>query len=373
MVTAEQRSITPDRQRAVRDGRRARHVLVALAMFALGACGAVPGTTDAPRGPPPSAVAPADFKDIAAKALSTVAYPAAAVVLSVRERKVLGVAEVNGGDAANTALRPGSTMKPLLAYAAIERGIALGTAVCDGSYHGLTCPARHGEIDLEHAIAASCNVYFYDVAHTLGPEQSMAALRSFGFGAPTTLMGHETAGYVPDWTGQEESSDVRNMATATGHGQLRVTLLQLAAAYARLATRLAEAAEGTDARSQALGKITMGLRDVVEEEGSKGHGAAVEGLAVAGKTGAGEPGTEIGPPLPSAPDNKWFVAYAPISAPEIVVAVEITGPGAGSTTPASVAGEILRSWFGTKRLAPAARRPSFLSFGRVGTMANGHE
>ncbi len=172
---------------------RARHVLVALAMFALGACGAVPGTTDAvPGPPPPSAVAPADFKVIAARALSTVAYPAAAVVLSVRERKVLGVAEVNGGDAANTALRPGSTMKPLLAYAAIERGIGLGTVVCDGSYHGLTCPAQH--------------------------------------------------------------------------------------------------------------------------------------------------------------------AYAPISAPEIVVAVEITGPGAGSTTPASVAGEILRSWFATRSLAPAANR-----------------
>jgi penicillin-binding protein 2 len=277
------------------------------------------------------------------------------VVLSVRERKVLGVAEVNGGDAANTALRPGSTMKPLLAYAAIERGIALGTVACDGSYHGLTCPAQHGELDLEHAIAASCNVYFYDVAHTLGPEQSMAALRSFGFGAPTTLMGRETAGHVPVWTGQEESLDARNMATATGHGQLRVTLLQLAAAYATLATRLTEAAASTGARSQALAKITMGLRDVVEGESGKGHEAAVEGLAVAGKTGAGEAGTELGPPLPSAPDNKWFVAYAPISAPEIVVAVEITGPAAGSRTPASVTGQILRSWFATSKPAPAAK------------------
>lgn len=234
-------------------------------------------------------------------------------------------------------------------------GVTLGTVECDGSYHGLTCPARHGALDLEHAIAASCNVYFYDVAHTLGPAQSMAALRSFGFGAPTALVGHESAGYVPAWTGQEQDLDLRNMGTATGHGQLRVTLLQLAAAYATLATRLTEAAAGTDARSRALAKITMGMRDAVEGKHGTGHGAAVEGLAVAGKTGAGEPDIEIDPPPPSPPDNRWFVAYAPISAPEIVVAVEITGPAPGSTTPASVAGEILRRWFASRRLAPAAQ------------------
>ena len=68
---------------------------------------------------------------------------------------------------------------------------------------------------------------------------------------------------------------------------------------------------------------------------------------MAGKTGAGEPDSESSSP---PPDNKWFVAYAPIAAPEIVVAVEITGPAPGSTTPASVAGEILRSWFAKRRL-----------------------
>ena len=316
-----------------------------------------PGTTETPHAPPPaSAATPVDFKTITAKAISTVAHPAAAIVLSVRERKVLGVAEVNGGDAANTALRPGSTMKPLLAYAAIERGITADKFTCEGTYHDLTCFARHGELDLERAITVSCNAYFYDVAHTLGPEQSMAALRSFGLGAPTTLMQHETAGYVPTFTGREQDLEARYIATATGHGQLRVSLLQLAAAYATLATKLTEAAASTDARSRALARITTGLRDVVEKEDGTGHRAAVEGLALAGKTGSGEPATDLDPPSPSAPLNGWFVGYAPVSAPEIVVAVEVTGAGRpGSENAAPIAGEILRSWFATRGLSHAAK------------------
>src|SRR5262249_18124608 len=124
----------------------------------------------------------------------------------------------------------------------------------------------HGELDLETAIAVSCNAYFYDVAHTLGPEQSMVALRSFGFGAPTTLVPHETAGYVPTFTGRETNLEWRYMATATGHGKLRVTLLQLAAAYATLATKLTEAAENSDARSLALASIAKGMRSSVEKD-----------------------------------------------------------------------------------------------------------
>jgi cell division protein FtsI/penicillin-binding protein 2 len=348
--------------------RRASHppsvagaVLAALAMLALGACLAAPGTAETPPPPPPpSAATPVDFKAITAKALSTVAHPAAAIVLSVHERQVLGVAEVNGGDAANTALRPGSTMKPLLAYAAIDRGVTLDKFACEGTYHDLTCHGRHGELDLERAIAISCNAYFYDVAHTLGLEQSMAALRSFGLGAPTTLMPHETAGHVPAFTGREQDLEARYISTATGHGQLRVSLLQLAAAYVTLATKLTEAAAGTDARSQALARITTGMRTSVEK-GGKAHRAAVPGLAIAGKTGAGEPVTESGPPPSSAPMNGWFVAYAPISAPEIVVAVVVAadvtpaGVGPGSEYAAPIAGEILRSWF-TRSARPASSR-----------------
>lgn len=332
--------------------RGARDLVLPLTVLALSACGTAPGATETPSAPPPrSAAAAVDFSAVAAKALSKVAHPAAAVILSVRERKVLGVAEVNGGDAASTALRPGSTMKPLLAYAAIERGIIPGKFTCEGTYHDLRCPARHGEIALEQAISASCNSYFFDLAHTLGPEQSMAALRSFGFGAPTSLMARETAGHVPAFTGREENFEARYMATATGHGMLRVSLLQLAAAYATLATKLTEAAARTDPRSQALAKVTAGLRAAVENSNGTGRRAAVEGLDVAGKTGSAEPGAALDPPPPSAPNNGWFVAYAPISAPEIVVAVEVTGAGSGMDSAAPVAGEILRDWFAKRRLS----------------------
>lgn len=341
--------------RARRHARRSSGLLGGVALLVLAACGPASGTTETPHSPPPpSAVTSVDFNAIARKALSTTTHPAAAVVLSVRDRKVLGLAEVNGGDATNTALRPGSTMKPLLAYAAIERGITPGKFTCEGTYHDLRCFAHHGELDLESAIKLSCNTYFYDLARTLGRDQSMAALRSFGFGAPTTLVLREAAGHVPAFTGQEEDVEIRSMATATGHGQLRVTLLQLAAAYATLATKLTEAARGTDAKSQALTRITTGLRDVIEKEDGTGHGAAVPGLAIAGKTGAAEGGTEIGPDAPDAPDNRWFVAYAPVASPEIVVAVEVTADGPGPKSAPPIAAEILRAWFDASRPPPAA-------------------
>jgi penicillin-binding protein 2 len=293
------------------------------------------------------------MEDVVARALARVDRPAAAVVVSLPDRRVVARAAVHGGDPIGRALRPGSTMKPLLAAAAAERGLDLGPFDCQRAYRRMTCTAAHGALDLRRAVAVSCNSYFYDVARRLGPDAAMAALRSFGFGAPTGLAAGEASGFVPAFAPDTDDLDVRAMATATGHGQLRVTLLQLASAYAALSSRMAERAGRPDAEGRALAAIRAGMRDVVDAEHGTAPRARVAGLAIEGKTGTAEPGLAIGPPDPG-PDNGYFVAWAPADAPRLVVAVLVEGGGSGSERAAPIAAEILRDALTAPRSAPPA-------------------
>ena len=75
---------------------------------------------------------------------------------------------------------PGSTIKPMLALAALETGATNLTrrTFCPGYYSlpGSTHryrdwkPAGHGEVALHDAITHSCEVYFYTMSRDLGME-----------------------------------------------------------------------------------------------------------------------------------------------------------------------------------------------------------
>jgi penicillin-binding protein 2 len=101
----------------------------------------------------------------------------------------------------------GSVMKPLVAAAALEKGLIRpeDRNGCPGylqegptRYH---CDAKraHGDVDLIEALRRSCNVYFYKVGARIGVEGLAPFAYAVGFGRRTGIdLPGEVAGVYPD-------------------------------------------------------------------------------------------------------------------------------------------------------------------------------
>jgi penicillin-binding protein 2 len=274
--------------------------------------------------------------------------PAAAVVLSVPNRQLLGLGQHAGADPTRLALRPGSSVKPLLAWLGAEAGVLRpdDKVTCTGTYSAspeYRCYAVHGELTLPAALEVSCNVYFFELAHRVGLARITAGLARFGLGKPSGLSAGEASGWVADpaWAASRTKDGMQwELLVGTGHGPLGVTLLQLAVAYAELAERLTRPSR--DVSDQMRAEILAGLRRVVAGERGTGRAAAVAGLEIAGKTGTAEPGVYADGQTARSDqkENGWFVGFTPVAAPERVVAVLVLGGQGGGQSAAPIAGRI---------------------------------
>jgi penicillin-binding protein 2 len=254
----------------------------------------------------------AELERAAERVLAESELPAAAALVSP-SGQTLALGRSHGIDPSTFAARPGSTVKPLLAWIAAGAGVlpAPGAVACDGTYPGgFRCPGVHGALDLPSAIEASCNVYFFDLAARVGLERIVNGFAGFGLPAPARGAKREN----------------QELLVGTGHGPLAVTPIELARAYAKLLARLRAESSGVEA--PARGQILDGMRRVVTGEHGTGRRAAVAGLEVAGKTGTAEGGAYAdGRRDATLPDNSWFVGFAPADAPELFVAVVVVGGG----------------------------------------------
>jgi len=161
----------------------------------------------------------------------------------------------------NRAIRgtypPGSTIKPMLALAALETGVTNLTRknVCHGFFmlpntthrYRDWKPEGHGEMDLHDAIAQSCDVYFYAISVDIGIDNMHLFLDQFGLGNPTGIdIDGEHTGLVPsrEWkrAAFRAPADQRwfhgeTVIASIGQGYMLATPLQLASAAGALATR----------------------------------------------------------------------------------------------------------------------------------------
>jgi len=283
------------------------------------------------------------------------------------------------------AFQPGSTMKPFSALAALEDHLVdpEHTEKCEGvvffGHRPFRCSHVHGRVDLRKAIARSCNVYFFHLAETVGMDRIAYIAHEFGLGEKTGLgINPEAPGRVPtrSWNALRYRGQFRigfTLNMAIGEGDVIVTPLQLALAYATLGNggtlyqpqvvRAVETSDGAvvqefpprirrqvQLQPDSLRLVTESLYDVVNDPNGTAYPARDPSLDVAGKTGTAQTGhvakkeDEAKLTWFLSQDHAWFASVAPAHNPEIAMAVLVEHGGSGPEVAVPVAMQIVREY-----------------------------
>ena len=299
---------------------------------------------------------------------------------------------------------PGSVIKPLTAFAALDNGIATPSSswVCTGWWTwsgnqsdtaGMKCwqESGHGGINLADGITFSCDVVFYEIGKGFyysndNPEGMQQTFREYGLGQKTGVdLPGEEAGRVPDaawkweyfkslgysdedatWQGGE------NCNIAIGQGDMLVTSLQMAAAYCSIATGgpmwrphlmrgvRARIGDGlvSEYRCETLRDIEenetyrqlvdSGLEGVTYRESASqaSHWTNLD-VTVLSKTGTAEQQSSEG-------NVGWFCSFAPAEDPKYVVCANVDSADWGATTAMYVVRDIYGQIYGQPETSTAA-------------------
>lgn len=294
--------------------------------------------------------------------------------------------------ALNGGYEPGSTLKPFVGLAGLELGVVTPETrvFSNGKFYieGYDRPYRdwkdmgHGWVDIRSALEQSVNTYFYQLSMDLGIDRMHDYLAQFGFGSATGIdVPGEGKGLLPsrEWkraTLNEPWYPGETVIAGIGQGFNVVTPLQLATAVAALVNggtlfspRLLYASKPAGVerakRIRAPSELQIPIRDpqnwqtildgmdlVVNGSRGTARKVAVDAhFRTGGKTGtaqvyqlaAGNKGNqdEVAEHLR---DHAWFIAFAPVDAPRIAIAVVVEHGGGGSTAAAPVARATLDVW-----------------------------
>lgn len=339
------------------------------------------------------------------------ALPAAAVIIDVATGEVLAAASTPlpttraapgrapmGSESANinraleAAYPPGSLVKPLVYLAAVAEGVVREDEriECNGHFFKDRTDAarcwiyrdRHqfathtkltgGPLGVEEALARSCNIYFYTLANRLGAARLCEWYRRFGLGTMGgNVPSHEAALLVD--TRHDQFSTV---SLGIGQGDITVTPLELASAYAMVArggsVRPASFLRGEGSVTEsfpfsptAVGRVLDGMHAVVAESygtgnhmnyGDGSHDPIIDapGVSVWAKTGTAE-----APPLKidregdgiidrtvTDADHSWcaaLVAKQGELTPRYAITVLVEHGGGGGSTAGPVMGAVIRA------------------------------
>ena len=288
----------------------------------------------------------------------------------------------------NRALRgtypPGSAYKPFMAIAALNSGKrSPSTVIIDnltfsfgGRIFGSPDSDRPGPKDMRAAIVTSSNVYFYSLANEMGVDLIHDQLLPFGFGRKTEIdLQGEVTGDLPstEWKRKRFSKPEQQkwyagetISLGIGQGYNNFTMLQMAGAVSTLASgglrfkprlvreiedvvsrerrRIAnDALEALPLRPEHVALIREAMNGVTREGTSR---AAFAGAAYqsGGKTGTAQAvGLKAGEKYSAIKaderkrDHSLYVAFAPLEAPTVALAVIVENAGYGSTSAAPIA------------------------------------
>jgi penicillin-binding protein 2 len=316
----------------------------------------------------------------------------------------------------NRALRgtypPGSTVKPVIALAGLRYGAIKPeeSIFCPGTWflRGYAKPfregksGRHGSMNMEDAIAHSCDVYFYELAHRLEVDHISEFLAPFGYGKPTGIdISGELAGILPSraWKKQRYRNPAEKVwfpgetvNFGVGQGYLTVTPMEQAHMIATIAARGKSFRPRlvTGLKDPETGQITVipparlpDVEGIPESDwdhiftgmmGTIQRGTAAQPAAnmqhtaytVAGKTGTAQvisiaANERLDKKLEERQrDHSWFVAFAPVEAPRIALVVLVENGGFGAAAAAPIARKVMDAYLLPRMdgAAPAAPPPT---------------
>ncbi len=297
---------------------------------------------------------------------------------------------------------PGSTFKPYMALAALETGKRTPSqAIFDPGHFDFggrrfrdDKVGGHGMVDMYKSIVVSCDTYYYTLANDLGIESISRFIGQFGFGARTGIdMEGEGIGVLPsiEWKtrrfrrpDQQKWYAGETISVGIGQGYNAYTPLQLAVAMATLANNgvmfkphLVKYIENVNTgerrfvEPQPLKTIPMKQEniDVIKRAmaGVNTEGTGARAFAKAEYTSGGKTGTSQVIAIKAGEkynesrtaerhrDHALFIAFAPLEAPKIALAVLVENAGFGATAAAPIARMVLDYYLlGKKPVKPAA-------------------
>ncbi len=275
--------------------------------------------------------------------------------------------------AAYSALQPpGSTMKMITATAALEAGVVkLSTTFpiqTSSDIGGYILSNANGEAcggTFLNAFAVSCNSVFAPLGVKVGGAKLVDTAQRFGFDHPPSIPGAAES-TIPSADKIGTATDVGS--SAIGQGQVQASALEMTDVGATIAMagrrpiptlRTGVPPRFVHATSSTVAHLVQRMMIAVVQYGT-GTAAQIPGVVVAGKTGTAELGNTSGPGATGGPQNTdaWFVGYAPVGAPRVVVGALFPSAGAGGATAAPAVHDVLVAalhahWTGARMRAPA--------------------
>lgn len=274
---------------------------------------------------------------------------------------------------------PGSTLKPVVASAALAEGVITPATIIQGMGGSINIGSfrfgdwkAHGPSDVRTAIAESNDIFFYSIGGGYGPIQGLGMDRMkkyenlFGLGSPTGIdLYDESVGLIPSEQWKLDKIGERwyigdSYHCSIGQGFILTTPLQVANFTAAIANggtlykpRLVNNIKKSNGEIENIPPVILNenflakdiitvVREGMRKTVTDGTAQPLKDLsvAVAGKTGTAQFGTED-------KTHGWFIAFAPYDNPEIAVAILAEGGGEGHSTGVPVTKDVF-DWYFTR-------------------------
>jgi penicillin-binding protein 2 len=255
----------------------------------------------------------------------------------------------------------GSTIKPAMALAFLKQGIDPKQRVyCAGGVQVgnryFRDDAVHGSVDMEEAIAHSCNTYFWTMGLRTDPQMTTDMVKYLGYGEDFDLpIPSQRFGTMPNprwleekyhrkWQGYDSAN------TSIGQGYVLINPMQLAVMPARIASgkllqpRLLMAdplrpAPALDVDPEFLTIIRSGMAGVVDHGTGARSKLPFDNINMAGKTGTAQVSRLISRGHQSnwnLRDHALFIAFAPADKPRYAMGCIIEHGGFGASAAAPI-------------------------------------